>query len=111
MVITVTFLVAKKIYLNYIKTKLSLAKVKIMSIIQVNMHEAKSQLSYLSERVLAGDKVIIAKAGKPCVELLPHVQAQPIRQAGRLKGKIVIPDDFDNTSPNMIDEFLITEYL
>mgnify|MGYP000843991715 FL=1 len=105
MVITVTFLVAKNAYLNYIKTKLSLAKVKIMSIIQVNMHEAKSQLSYLSERVLAGDKVIIAKAGKPCIELLPHVQTQPVRQAGRLKGKIVIPDDFDSTANDIIDSF------
>lgn len=76
-----------------------------MSIIQVNMHEAKSQLSYLSERVLAGDKVIIAKAGKPCLELLPHIQAQPVRQAGRLKGKIVIPDDFDTTSQEIVDSF------
>jgi antitoxin (DNA-binding transcriptional repressor) of toxin-antitoxin stability system len=76
-----------------------------MSIIQVNMHEAKSQLSQLTERVLLGDKVIIARAGKPCVELLPHVQAQPVRQAGRLKGKIVIPDDFDSTSNDIIDGF------
>ena len=76
-----------------------------MSIIQVNMHEAKSQLSYLTERVLAGDKVVIAKAGKPCVELLPHQEKIITRQAGRLKGTIVIPDDFDNTSPDIIDEF------
>jgi antitoxin (DNA-binding transcriptional repressor) of toxin-antitoxin stability system len=67
-----------------------------MSIIQVNMHEAKSQLSYLSERVLAGDRVVIAKAGKPCVDMLPHQDNNyQTRQAGRLKGKIVIPDDFD----------------
>ena len=77
-----------------------------MSIIQVNMREAKSQLSYLTERVLAGDKVVIAKAGKPCVELLPHQEKIITRQAGRLKGKIVIPDDFDSTSQNKIDGFL-----
>ena len=75
-----------------------------MSIIQVNMHEAKSQLSYLSERVLAGYLVVIAKSGKPCVDLLPH-QTTTTRQAGRLKGKIVIPDDFDNTSQDIIDGF------
>ena len=40
-----------------------------------------------------GDKVVIAKAGKPCVELLPHQEKIITRQAGRLKGKIVIPDD------------------
>ena len=76
-----------------------------MSIIQVNMHEAKSQLSYLTERVLAGDKVVIAKAGKPCVELLPHQEKITPRQAGRLKGKIVIPDDFDSTSQDIVDSF------
>jgi antitoxin (DNA-binding transcriptional repressor) of toxin-antitoxin stability system len=76
-----------------------------MSIIQVNMHEAKSQLSYLTERVLAGDKVVIAKAGKPCVDILPHQEKITTRQAGRLKGKIVIPDDFDITSAEVIDSF------
>jgi len=76
-----------------------------MSIIQVNMHEAKSQLSYLTERVLAGDKVVIAKAGKPCVDLLPHQEKIITRQAGRLKGKIVIPDDFDSTSQDIVDSF------
>ena len=76
-----------------------------MSIIQVNMREAKSQLSYLTERVLAGDKVVIAKAGKPCVELLPHQEKIITRQAGRLKGKIVIPDDFDSTSQDIVDSF------
>lgn len=76
-----------------------------MSIIQVNMHEAKSQLSYLTERVLAGDRVVIAKAGKPCVDLLPHQEKIITRQAGRLKGKIVIPEDFDSTSNDIIDSF------
>ncbi|MBK8327471.1 MAG: type II toxin-antitoxin system prevent-host-death family antitoxin [Moraxellaceae bacterium] len=71
---------------------------------QVNMHEAKSQLSYLSERVLAGDRVVIAKSGKPCVDLLPH-QTTTTRQAGRLKGKIVIPDDFDSTPQDIVDSF------
>ena len=60
----------------------------------------------MTERVLAGDKVVIAKAGKPCVELLPHQEKIITRQAGRLKGKIVIPDDFDSTSQNKIDGFL-----
>lgn len=77
-----------------------------MSIIQVNMHEAKSQLSHLAERVLAGDKVVIARAGKPCVDILPHQPQTTTRQAGRLKGKIVIPDDFDQTSEDIINDFL-----
>ncbi|MER3523029.1 MAG: hypothetical protein C4326_02935 [Ignavibacteria bacterium] len=33
--------------------------------VQVNVHEAKTQLSRLLTRVLAGEEVVIAKAGKP----------------------------------------------
>lgn len=35
------------------------------------MHEAKSHLSRLINRVLQGERVVIAKAGKPVVELVP----------------------------------------
>ena len=36
------------------------------------MHEAKSQLSKLIEASLAGERVTIARAGKPVVDLVPH---------------------------------------
>lgn len=39
---------------------------------QLNVHEAKSQLSALIARVLAGEKVTIARAGNPVVDLVPH---------------------------------------
>ncbi|KRE43835.1 type II toxin-antitoxin system Phd/YefM family antitoxin [Knoellia sp. Soil729] len=39
---------------------------------QVNVHEAKSQLSKLIEKVLAGEQVTIARAGKPVVDLVVH---------------------------------------
>lgn len=39
---------------------------------QVNVHEAKSQLSRLIEQVLAGEQVTIARAGKPVVDLVIH---------------------------------------
>lgn len=39
---------------------------------QVNVHEAKSQLSALIARVLAGEKITIARAGSPVVDLIPH---------------------------------------
>lgn len=76
-----------------------------MSVIQINMHEAKSRLSELAERVWAGDRVVIAKAGKPYLDLLPHQGIKPRREPGCLKGKIVIPDDFDQTSPEIIAAF------
>lgn len=36
------------------------------------MHEAKTQLSALVERVLQGESVTIARAGAPVVDLVPH---------------------------------------
>ena len=43
---------------------------------QVNMHEAKSQLSRLGELACQGERIIIAKAGKPYLELLPYREEQ-----------------------------------
>lgn len=39
---------------------------------QVNVHEAKSQLSALIARVLAGEEITIARAGTPVVDIVPH---------------------------------------
>lgn len=38
------------------------------------MHEAKSQLSRLIEAALAGERVTIARAGKPVVDLVVHAE-------------------------------------
>ena len=43
---------------------------------QVNMHEAKSQLSKLGEMAWKGEKIVIAKAGKPYLDLVPHKSAE-----------------------------------
>ena len=72
---------------------------------QVNIHEAKTQLSRLGELVLKGEKVIIAKAGKPYMELIPHRAHQQPRTPGRLKGQIVMSADFDETPAEITDAF------
>ncbi|RON06526.1 antitoxin [Pseudomonas brassicacearum] len=74
-------------------------------LVQVNMHEAKSQLSQLAERAWHGDKVVIAKAGKPYLDLLPHVDTPRVRKPGRLKGEIRISANFDKTPKDIIDGF------
>lgn len=76
-----------------------------MTIKQVNMHEAKSRLSELGELVWRGERVIIAKAGKPYLDLLPHRSSMKPRKPGRLKGKIKIASDFDVTSKDVVDAF------
>ena len=60
-----------------------------------NISEAKAQLSALIEKVLAGEEVIIGKAGKPVARLIRYETVQSGRQPGALKGKIKIADDFD----------------
>jgi len=72
---------------------------------QVNMHEAKSKLSALAEKASQGEVVVIAKAGKPFVDLLPHKKNRIQRQPGRFKGQIQIAEDFDQTPESIIDAF------
>lgn len=72
---------------------------------QVNMHEAKSQLSKLVEEAQAGGEVIIAKAGKPVARLVPYDMQREPRSPGRWKGKIWIAEDFNETPQEVIDAF------
>jgi prevent-host-death family protein len=60
----------------------------------VNMHEAKSTLSRLVEEAEAGEEIVLARAGKPVVKLVP-VRAARRRRLGRWKGKVVMSEDFD----------------
>ena len=65
----------------------------------VNIHEAKTQLSKLIESVAMGEKIMIAKAGKPAAMLVPVPSQKTLRQPGAMKGKIRIADDFDAPLP------------
>ena len=67
----------------------------------VNIYEAKTHLSRLLERVMSGEKVIIAKAGKPVAVLSPIETLPEDRKPGIDAGKVVIKPDFD--AP--LDEF------
>lgn len=65
----------------------------------VNIHEAKTNLSKLIQKALAGDEVVIAKAGKPVVEVVAYKEKKlKPRKLGLLKGKIWVSDDFDDES-------------
>jgi len=61
-----------------------------------NIYEAKTHFSRLIERALAGDEVIIAKAGKPVVCLVPYRAKRPSRRTpGSAAGEFHMADDFD----------------
>jgi prevent-host-death family protein len=64
---------------------------------KVNMHEAKTTLSRLVERVAEGEEIVIARNGQPVALLSPL--KPPARRPGRLKGKIQIGPDFDDPLP------------
>ncbi len=65
-----------------------------------NVHEAKTHFSKLLERVLNGEEVVIAKAGKPVARVLPFVADDfSPRVPGIDKGKVIIKFDFDAPLP------------
>ena len=62
----------------------------------INIHEAKTHLSKLVERVAAGEEIIIGKAGKPVARLVPYKEPKSRRlKPGSMKGKIKILPGFD----------------
>ena len=71
----------------------------------VNMHEAKTKLSSLVEEALAGEDVIIARAGTPLVKLVPVRRDTRPRKPGRFKGMIRMAPDFDQTPEAIIAAF------
>ena len=73
---------------------------------QVNIHEAKTNLSRLVERAAGGEEIIIARAGKPIAKLVPLGPKEVTRTFGRMKGLIQVPDDFDAPlPPEVLDSF------
>lgn len=71
----------------------------------VNMHQAKSSLSRLVERALAGEDVMIARNGEPLVRLVPIPKTRAPRVPGRLKGKVWIGPNFEFTDEEITELF------
>ena len=72
-----------------------------------NIYEAKTRLSQLIQQALDGEEVILAKAGKPLVKLVPTDQKKI--KFGLMKGKIKIADDFNETPAEL--EEMFKEYM
>lgn len=64
----------------------------------VSVHEAKTHLSRLLQRVEAGEEVVITRGGEPIARIVPLKTTLP-REPGRLKGAVKIADDFDAPLP------------
>ena len=73
--------------------------------VTVNIHEAKTHLSKLLERVRLGEEIIVAKAGKPVAKLVPISSGVARRVPGHAKGKVKIFDNFDDPLPEDIQKY------
>jgi prevent-host-death family protein len=71
----------------------------------VNVHEAKTHLSRLLERVAAGEEIVIAKAGRPVARLVPYQEELEPRKPGGWEGRVWIADDFDELPPDLLAAF------
>lgn len=67
---------------------------------EVNIHEAKTQLSRLLQRVAAGEEVTIARAGVPVARLVAVEQNSKTRPLGFARGQVWVADDFDAQLPD-----------
>lgn len=74
----------------------------------INIHDAKTHFSRLVDQVAAGESVIIAKAGRPAVQLVPleSTPDRPKTLIGFLAGRVQVPEDFDRMGDDEIaDQF------
>ncbi|WP_254781434.1 type II toxin-antitoxin system Phd/YefM family antitoxin [Modestobacter sp. DSM 44400] len=71
----------------------------------VNVYEAKTQLSRLIDRALAGEDVVIARSGRPLVRLVPVGHPVPRRAPGSARGQIHMTDDFDELPAELAAAF------
>lgn len=72
---------------------------------QVNIHEAKTQLSRLLEDVERGERIVIARAGQPVAVLAPYKAAVRKRRLGLFAGEATIHADFDELPPDIAAAF------
>ena len=71
---------------------------------RVGMHEAKTQLSKLVERVEAGEEVVITRHGEPAARLVAERSGAGFASlAGAWRGKVRIADDFDELPADMAE--------
>lgn len=71
----------------------------------VNIHEAKTHLSRLLEKVRQGEEVVIARAGKPVARLVAVTEPPARRTPGSAKDTLWVSEDFDDPLPEEIQRY------
>lgn len=71
---------------------------------KVGMHEAKTQLSKLVERVEAGEEIVITRRGEPAARLVPERHGGGFASlAGTWRGKVKMAEDFDELPDDLAE--------
>ena len=68
--------------------------------VHFNMHEAKTHLSRIIERVESGEEVIIDRAGTPVAKIIPLVRRANRTAIGSLAGRLDLSGDWDSPKTN-----------
>lgn len=66
----------------------------------ISISEAKAKLSRIVDLVYHGERVVITKNNLPLADLVPH-KPEGKRTLGLLRGKITVPDDFNEEDPEI----------
>jgi prevent-host-death family protein len=72
--------------------------------VEVNIHQAKTHLSRLLAQVVAGEEVVISRAGKPVARLIPFQEPLKKRILGRGRRLMKVPKNFNKPLPKEILE-------
>jgi prevent-host-death family protein len=72
---------------------------------QVNVHEAKTNLSRLLARVEQGEEVVIARNGAPIAKLVRYVEERKPREPGWAKGRMEMLEGFDEYDEQIARDF------
>ncbi|HUK68813.1 MAG TPA: type II toxin-antitoxin system prevent-host-death family antitoxin [Streptosporangiaceae bacterium] len=67
---------------------------------QFNIHDAKTNLSRIIERVEHGEEIIISRAGHPVARVIPLTRRIDRHGRGSLRGKLVVAEDWDSDEVN-----------
>jgi len=74
----------------------------------IDLHEARTRLSELVDKVTKGEQFLIAKAGKPvaCVTSIDTAAPAELRRLGFLAGEFTVPEDFDRMGQAAVADLL-----
>jgi prevent-host-death family protein len=67
---------------------------------QYNIHDAKTNLSRIIDRVEHGEEIIISRAGTPVAKVIPLAPRARRTRRGSLAGRLVLSDDWDAPEVN-----------